>query len=107
MISNALPERKARQAGLHLNGLRPKHEGARTPASEDMTPSGMEQIGAHSSRRELVTQAAEILDEIGREIRRGPQEARQAALRLLTLLTRPSIAEAAITRGGLAPWQAQ
>jgi AraC family transcriptional regulator len=107
MILYAHPERKARQAGPHSNGVRSKHVGARTPASEDMTPSAMEQIGSDSSRRELVTRAAEILDEMCREIRRGPREARQAALRLVTLLKRPSIAEAAITRGGLAPWQAQ
>src|SRR5215467_10190151 len=102
MISNVDPERKAR----HLNGIRSKPERARTPASEDMTLFGMEQIGS-SSRRELLARAAEILNEICREIQRGPQEVRQAALRLVTLLKRPSIAEASITRGGLAPWQAR
>jgi AraC family transcriptional regulator len=107
MISYARPEREPRQAGLQSNGVRSEHMGACTPAQQDsITPSGMEQVDSDSSRREFAARAADILDDIRREITR-PERARRAALRLVQLLTRPSGDDAAGNRGGLAPWQAR
>jgi AraC family transcriptional regulator len=54
-------------------------------------------------RRPFSAKAIEILDDVRRAMERNPESAHAAALRLVTLLT-PS-AQAADTRGGLAPWQ--
>jgi AraC family transcriptional regulator len=51
-------------------------------------------------------EASGLLDEVRQAMERNqPDGARAAALRLVTLLTQPAGAEAAIARGGLAPWQ--
>ena len=46
-----------------------------------------------------------ILDDIRRAVQRSPDEARPAALRLVTLLGSPGNGERPAARGGLAPWQ--
>jgi AraC family transcriptional regulator len=53
----------------------------------------------------LLTEAAQILDDVRRALDRGPKHAREAALRLVTLLASPRASDEPIARGGLAPWQ--
>jgi AraC family transcriptional regulator len=53
----------------------------------------------------ISTEAAEMLDEIRVEMKRSPEGARAAALRLVSILTPRAAAESAGSRGGLAPWQ--
>jgi AraC family transcriptional regulator len=45
------------------------------------------------------------LDDVHRTMERHPERARQAARRLVTLLTPPPARDSANARGGLAPWQ--
>jgi AraC family transcriptional regulator len=51
----------------------------------------------------ISSEVTRILDDIRRAVLRNPEEARQAALRLVTLLASPISFENG--RGGLAPWQ--
>ena len=53
----------------------------------------------------ISSEVARILDNIRRAVMRDPEEARPAALRLVTLLASPENAERPNARGGLAPWQ--
>jgi AraC family transcriptional regulator len=75
-------------------------------SEESVTADGIERIDSESNRRTLAAQAAEILDDIRREIGRSPQEARRAALRLAELLTQRPTANKG-NRGGMATWQAR
>jgi AraC family transcriptional regulator len=50
-------------------------------------------------------QAIGILEDVRRAMEVDPEAAREAALRLLTFLSMTPAAEAAGSRGGLAPWQ--
>lgn len=50
-------------------------------------------------------EAAILLEDVRRTLDRSPAAARDAALRLVTLLTEPAASEAEAARGGLAPWQ--
>jgi AraC-like DNA-binding protein len=71
-------------------------------------PAGwIELVDLESHRTTLAVQAAEILDDIRREIGRSPEEARRAVLRLSELLIQRSTADRPGNRGGLAPWQAR
>jgi len=72
------------------------------PPSLSEHPSSCEQVSGHSG---FSAEAARTLDDIRRAIERNPEGARTAALRLVTLLTRPTETEPASARGGLAPWQ--
>ena len=55
---------------------------------------------------ERSAEATHLLDEVRYAMERNhPDGARSAALRLVTLLTQTAEVEAAIARGGLAPWQ--
>jgi AraC-like DNA-binding protein len=53
----------------------------------------------------ISSEVTRILDDIRRAVLRSPQEARPAALRLVTLLGSPENGERPNARGGLAPWQ--
>ena len=53
----------------------------------------------------ISSEVARILDNIRRAVLRDPEEARPAALRLVTLLGSPENGERPNARGGLAPWQ--
>jgi len=53
----------------------------------------------------ISSEVTRILDDIRRAVQRSPQEARPAALRLVTLLGSPESGERPSARGGLAPWQ--
>ena len=53
----------------------------------------------------ISSEVTRILDDIRRAVLRNPEEARPAALRLVTLLTSPENAESPNVRGGLAAWQ--
>jgi AraC-like DNA-binding protein len=53
----------------------------------------------------IAAEVARILDDIRRAVLRNPEEARPAALRLVTLLGSPENGERPTARGGLAPWQ--
>jgi AraC-like DNA-binding protein len=53
----------------------------------------------------ISSEVTRILDDIRRAVLRSPQEARPAALRLVTLLGSPESGERPNARGGLAPWQ--
>ncbi len=66
-------------------------------AGEDLLESDRQ----NSGHGDICAEAANILDDVRRAIKRSPEDARAAALRLVTLLT-PTPPEA---RGGLAPWQ--
>jgi AraC family transcriptional regulator len=58
---------------------------------------------AHHNR--ISAEATRILDDIRQAVLRNPEEARPAALRLVTLLGSPENGEKPNARGGLAPWQ--
>ena len=58
-----------------------------------------------AARHRSVADAVGILDDVRRRIERDPEGARSAALRLVTLLTRPTSGNPPPVRGGLAPWQ--
>jgi AraC family transcriptional regulator len=79
---------------------------AAAASEESIAADGVERIDSESNRGTLAAHAAEILDDIRREIGRSPQEARRAALRLAELLTQRPTADRG-NRGGLAPWQAR
>jgi hypothetical protein len=51
----------------------------------------------------ISSEVARILDNIRRAVKRNPEEARPAALRLVTLLASPENGERPNARGGLAP----
>jgi AraC family transcriptional regulator len=53
----------------------------------------------------ISSEVTRILDAIRRTVRSNPEEARPAALRLVTLLAQPVNGETPSARGGLAPWQ--
>ncbi len=53
----------------------------------------------------ISSEVTRILDDIRRAVLRNPEEARPAALRLVTLLASPENGERPSARGGLAPWQ--
>jgi AraC family transcriptional regulator len=53
----------------------------------------------------LLSEAAQILDDVRCALNQSPKHAREAALRLVTLLASSATAELPIARGGLAPWQ--
>jgi AraC family transcriptional regulator len=97
MISHAL---------LHRETYRPEPRPAAAwseePPSLSERPSSCGQDSGHSR---FSAEAARTIDHIRRAIERNPEGARAAALRLVTLLTRPTEAEPASARGGLAPWQ--
>jgi AraC family transcriptional regulator len=57
------------------------------------------------SHAALGIEAAQILDDVRRALDESPKHAREAALRLVTLLDSPAAAEMPIARGGLAPWR--
>ena len=78
------------------------------PGSEEsIATDWTERIDSESDRTTLAAQAAEILDDIRREIGRSPEKARRATLRLAELLTQRPAAERTGNRGGLAPWRAR
>ena len=75
---------------------------AEEPPSVPRRPSACPEGGKDAG---FTAEAARILDDVRRALERSPEEARAAALRLVTLLTLPAEAELASARGGLAPWQ--
>jgi AraC family transcriptional regulator len=75
---------------------------AEAPPSVPRRPSACPDGGKHVG---FTAEAARILDDVRRAMERSPEDARAAALRLVTLLTLPAEAELAGARGGLAPWQ--
>jgi hypothetical protein len=97
MNSDGRLARKARQAESSF---------VAAASEESIAVDGIGRIDSQSNRRTLSADAAEILDDIRREIGRSPQEARRAALRLAELLTQRPTADRG-NRGGLAPWQAR
>ena len=100
-------------AGVHPAELRRSEVGKVNPderwhASEFAYVPKAPLLGIESnSGSEFAVEIAGILDEIRREIGRDPEEARQAAMRLVKLLTTTAPANTALARGGLAPWQAR
>jgi AraC family transcriptional regulator len=61
------------------------------------------QPAEHPNR--ISAEVTRILDDIRRAVLRNPEEARPAALRLVTLLGSTENGETPNARGGLAPWQ--
>jgi len=79
--------------------------GTNVALSPVCTPAhaGSGQPSEHPNR--ISSEVTRILDDIRRAVQRSPQEARPAALRLVTLLGSPENGEKTHARGGLAPWQ--
>lgn len=61
----------------------------------------------HSLPDQISSEVGRILDAIRRTLISNPEEARPAALRLVTLLAPVAKEKPATARGGLAPWQKQ
>jgi len=94
------------QALLNSDSFRPEPQpvGSRAEASSSV-PRHHGACSNGSGQKEFSTEAASVLDEVRRTMELNPQEARVAALRLVTLLTLPGVAEPTAACGGLAPWQ--
>jgi AraC family transcriptional regulator len=109
-VEVAKPQDGARFAVLTVGAQTPPAGSATinhiSPAEEPPSVARRQRSCSDGSRHTRFSAAAvRILDDICGAVERNPEDARAAALRLVTLLTLPAEAESAGARGGLAPWE--